>query len=294
MELCGHVKIQGPAMSCDLAPRSVNVSLACFAGMRQDAAARLALSGVRAGALTEPMFGAIAADHVQLVPQCLGLLTPELATCLRADYPETRFRLHANVRVLERHRFADIANLSEHVDWFAQAARISRALDAPAYSAHAGRRVDASLADALDNARRLADLFACAVAVEGMYPTADDRWLLSSWTEYAELLDSGVPFALDLSHVAILAASTGRVETTLVREMLASPACIECHVSDNDGRHDEHRVCQRSIWWESLLCELNPAAVVFTEGNHLRELKGTAQQAHRKSPPHGEPGDAPG
>jgi len=255
-------------------PLVVNVSLACFPGMRHEWAAGAAVSAVQRGLLVEPMFGRLQVQNVQFVPQSSGLLTQEVACSLATKYPGTRFRLHANVRLLTQYRVADLANLPKQPDWFDLAAQVSRALNAPAYSAHAGRRADATLGQMLDNARRAADLFSCPVAVEGLYPTQGDELLVSTWQEYQCVLESGVPFALDLSHLNILAHQTGRQELSLVREMLASERCIEVHVSDNDGRGDTHQVCARPAWWMPLLAGINPAAVVFSEGNHRRALQG--------------------
>jgi uncharacterized protein (UPF0276 family) len=223
--------------------------------------------------LVELLFGQLQVHHLQLVPQSTGQLTVEAAQCLAARHPGSQFRLHANVRVLEQHRTADLSNLPEHLDWFSQAARVSQALGAAAYSAHAGRRANSTLASMFDNVRKAADLFGCPVAVEGLYPTPDDSFLLSTWSEYQVLLESGVLFALDLSHLNILARQSGRQELALVQELLASERCIEIHVSDNDGRSDLHRVCTRSTWWMPLLARINPHAVIFSEGNHRLALR---------------------
>ncbi|MDR0458176.1 MAG: hypothetical protein LBH10_03995, partial [Burkholderiaceae bacterium] len=218
----------------------------------------------------EPLFGRLSDVHVQMAPQSLKCLTEERADALRGIHSETQFRLHANVRVLPERRLADLSNFEQNRDWFEQAARINGLLQARAYTAHAGRRSNATLDRALDNARRCADLFGCTVGIEGHYPTGGDVWLVSSWPEYRQVFESGVPYALDMSHLNILAARTGRQEITLVAEMLACERCIEVHVSDNDGQRDEHRVCTTPRWWYPLLTtHVNPKAVIFSEGNHL-------------------------
>ncbi|MCL1960607.1 MAG: hypothetical protein FWG56_02235 [Desulfovibrionaceae bacterium] len=243
-----------------------HVSLACWPGLRhQEAALRLADPPV------EPCFGHLSAEHVQLVPQSMGQLDEDLADALRAAYPGTRFRLHANVHVLPRHVLADLAGFRHHAAWFQQAALISRRLDAPAYTAHAGRRSAATLDDVLENARRCAEVFGCPVGVEGHYPTPDDTWLISCWEEYRTLFESGAHYALDLSHLHIVATQSGRREETLVADMLASERCLEIHVSANDGRGDRHEVCREPPWWYALLTQAHPAAVVFSEGNHRRQ-----------------------
>jgi hypothetical protein len=55
------------------------------------------------------------------VPQNLGCIDEALVDKLRADWPESRFRLHANVRVLDRHVFADLSGYASHTEWFRHA-----------------------------------------------------------------------------------------------------------------------------------------------------------------------------
>ena len=224
----------------------------------------------RSEPITEPIFGELGIDQVQLVPQSFGVLTEELATTLAARHAKTAFRLHANVRVLQGRCVADISGLHHFPAWYAQAARISRLLGAPAYSGHAGLRCEATFDEMLDNARRLEDLFRCPVAIEGQYPMPGDPRLVSHWEEYKALFESDAKYALDLSHLNILAHRTGRREEGLVAEMLACERCIEVHVSANDGTGDHHQICERSPWWADLLKFINPNAVVFSEGNHRR------------------------
>ncbi|HNU11880.1 MAG TPA: hypothetical protein PKJ45_11050 [Rubrivivax sp.] len=250
---------------------AVQTSLACWPGFTHLQAARAAMQGA-----SEPVLGSLRTDHVQLVPQCFDVLDESLAKALARAWPQTRFRLHANVRVLTRRRQADLCTFERDLDWFEAAARVHRLLGACVYSAHAGLRRDATLAALFDNTRRCADLFDSPVAIEGQYPTtgADPhRFLLSTWSEYQSLLESGLPFALDLSHLNILAFRTGQRNETLVAEMLCSPACLEVHISDNDGRGDSHQVLRRKPWWWPLLSRIGPAAVVFSEGNHRRYIE---------------------
>lgn len=248
----------------------VNLSLAAFPGLTHEVALRTAVCRQQTDALAEPALGGLLMDHVQLVPQSFGHLTEHVAEQLQAALPDTRFRLHANVRVLRAHRFADLANMNEHRDWFVQAARISKLLNAPAYTAHSGSRRHGTLMNVLDNARRLSDLFGCPVGVEGQYPTARGDALVDNWCEYAQLLHSGVPYALDLSHLNILAIWSGQRNETLVAELLSCERCIEIHLSDNDGSGDWHQVCDGDPWWMPLLVARHADAVVFSEGNHLR------------------------
>jgi hypothetical protein len=54
------------------------------------------------------------------------------------------------------------------------------------------------------------------------------------------LLESGAHYALDLSHLHIVATASGYVEWGLLQELLASPKCLEVHLSGNDGSADQH------------------------------------------------------
>lgn len=259
--------------------QKVNVSLACFPGLRHEAAAKVAHDGSVSGLLFEPGVGRLVCEHVQLVPQNMGQLTEEVALGLKELYPSTRFRLHANVRVLRRHVLADLSNLDDNSEWFTEAARVNSLLGSHGFSAHSGRRRDATMEQVLENTRRAADLFGCAVSIEGQYPSQNDEYLVSSWDEYRQVLNSGVPFALDLSHLNIVAYRSRRREDSLVQEMLASPACLEVHVSDNDGRGDQHRTCEGPAWWSDLIKSINPDAVIFSEGNHRFKLDPGSKEA---------------
>ncbi|TBR75386.1 MAG: hypothetical protein EPN64_13170 [Burkholderiaceae bacterium] len=240
--------------------------MASWPGLRHEQAAERLLETV-----VEPCFGELSTAHVQLVPQNFGVLGEDLADRLVAEFPASKFRLHANVRVLPDRRIADLSGFGLHRDWFQQASQISRRLGATAYTGHSGSRSEASLNEMLDNARRCADLFGCVVGVEGQYPVAGDKLLVSSWGEYQQVFESGVPYAIDLSHLNILATASHRKEVTLVMEMLSCERCIEVHVSDNDGSGDWHQVCESENWWHALLSSINPDAVVFSEGNHRKK-----------------------
>lgn len=235
--------------------------------MRHVEAARAAIEGSH----YEPYIGTILADHVQIVPQSFGIFDEATAETLMRRYPATRFRLHANVRVLREMAVYDLSNFDQHPEHWQQAAKMSRYIGASAYSAHAGGR-KGTLNDVCIAARRASELLGCPVAVEGHYPERGnaDKYHVSTWEEYRRLFESGVPYALDLSHLNIVAHYSNRTETTLVAEMLACERCIEVHLSDNDGRGDQHQTLTKEPWWLPLLPYINPSSVVFTEGNHRR------------------------
>ncbi len=243
----------------------VHASLACLPGVRPVEAMQI----LSEKGLHEPLFGRVSIDHVQLVPQSQGWLSDQVIDTLLQAWPEVRFRLHANARILPRHRLANLSNFTQHRDYFAEVARVSAKLRAPAYSAHSGVRTDASFEELVANTLCCQDLLGCPVAVEGQYPARrGSEMLVSTWAEYAQLLDAGVFYAIDLSHLNILAAHSGQAPVTLVQELLSSDRCIEVHLSANDGHGDQHRVCDRPTWWSPALMHINSHCVVFTEGNH--------------------------
>ncbi|MCX8016518.1 MAG: hypothetical protein N2690_01250 [Rhodocyclaceae bacterium] len=242
----------------------INVSLASWPMARHEDALQSALSGV-----SDPMFGPLAVEHIQLVPQNRGVLTAEFVARLREMAPGARFRLHANVRVLPQHRFADLTNAHLHWDYFLSLAQVHRATGATVYSAHSGLKTEGSWQDTMKNVYRLQDLLGCPVAVEGQYPTLKPMHL-STWQEYAALLEADLYYVVDLSHLHIVATQTRRVELNLTRELLANPRCLEVHLSDNDGRGDWHALCGRHVWWMEALSATHPEAVIFSEGNQRR------------------------
>ena len=252
---------------------NVQTSLACYPGKHVLDAATLAAAEAAAGTLAEPGLGVLGLEHVQLVPQNLGLLDESLVDAVQALLPASRLRLHANTRLLEKHRFADLARLDRDLDWWARAVQMASHLGCASWSAHSGARSDCSLQQLLDNARRVNEWMRgrCRIAIEGQYPTPGDRLLVSTWAEYEQLLGAhDVDFAIDLSHLHILAHHDGR-QDALVRELLQSPRCVEVHLSSNDGRADTHRTLSSlDVWWAPLLPHIHPGAVVFTEGNRLR------------------------
>jgi hypothetical protein len=255
-------------MGDDSTGRRIQSSLAMFVGLKHLEAAQTAINLSEIGALVEPLFGSIGVDHVQLVPQNRGIVDELMVSALLDAFPNTQFRLHANVRVTSKHTVADISGFNLHNAWFIQASELSKQLKAPAYTAHSGFRVEATMRQMLDNARAMSDLFECSVGIEGQYPNDKDSLLVSTWSEYREVFESGVPYAIDLSHLNILAHKAGVFEMSMTKEMLANENCIEVHVSQNNGSGDWHQVCDNKPWWYELMASINDRAVIFTEGNH--------------------------
>ncbi|MFZ5722659.1 MAG: hypothetical protein ACOY33_03260 [Pseudomonadota bacterium] len=253
--------------------RPVHVSLGSYGRTSH----LLAIADMLAYPPTEPLLGMLSTERVQICPQNHGMFDVEVARDVKRLLPQIEWRLHANVRVDPVYRWADIVDWPQQKNYFAALARVSQVLAAPAYSAHAGRRDRATVDAVLNNARELENLFGVPVAIEGHYPTPGDIWLFSTWAEYQRLLESSAHYALDLSHLHILASRTGVTELGLVREMLACERCIEVHLSSNDGRADQHRPLLEKPWWFSLLAGVHPDATIFSEGKQwLRQPQAVA------------------
>lgn len=249
---------------------TVHATTACFPGF----STRSALMRLRAG-ISEPQLGPLSTAHVQICPQSFGVIDEGEAEALRAAFPEMQLRCHANARVLSRHHLLDASTANPDTrPYYAALADRSRRLGATAVSIHAGYAQNASLAQMIDQVRWLQDTVfgEVQVAIEGLYPAPRRPQLVATWADYEHLLRVGVPMAIDLSHLAIVAHHDGQMQTDLVRELLASPSTLEVHCSDNDARTDRHDVLARAPWWWDTLDAVHGEALVFSEGNQTRGL----------------------
>jgi len=216
----------------------------------------------------------ISIHQVQLCPQNHGKLTRPLLSRLQNSYPNTKFRLHATCRLDQNgyKRFEASTPLVSSLSYFQEMAELSSWLGAPAYSLHAGKREEATLEIMKKNVQTLQDFFGCPVAVEGLYPTKGDSLLVSTWAEYQWLMDSGLFYAVDMSHLNIVAARLRNWDTGLVAALLQHPNCIEVHISSNNGYSDSHHPIDGNelpSWWP-LLDLVNDEAVIFTESNQRK------------------------
>jgi len=243
---------------------TIHPSLGAWRAMSAESAIQMARSA------SEPLFGALDCAHAQVCPQNPGKLTPETAARLREQNPDVQFRLHANAQVAGWSSHADASTFPSFRDYFRALKAVSEAFGAAGYTWHAGKRANATLAEVLDRTRALQDEWGIEVGIEGMYPTDNDRYILSTWGEYRALLASGVSYALDLSHLNILAHRSGVREDGLVAELLSSPSCMEVHISGNNGDADTHGQLATEPWWWGLLDRVNDRALIFTEGGQIR------------------------
>lgn len=213
----------------------------------------------------EPFWGKLNTNQVQLCPQNWGVLHEELALELASTYKDTQFRLHANVRVLAERYVFDLADWDSTHPYWKQLSCISKIIQAPAYTAHAGLRKNGSLKSVIEASKAAEELFCCPVGIEGHYPAKQDPYLFSSWEEYRLLYESGANYVIDLSHLNIVAHFYNRREMTLLQEMINCDRCLEIHVSGNDGKRDQHTQLLDLPWWISLLDYANPKAIIFSE-----------------------------
>lgn len=228
-----------------------------------------------ASGISEPLLGTLSSAHMQLCPQSRGRITEAVCDELMARHPQTQFRLHANVHVLERGMVRwDASNFSADTQhYFQRLAEISKRLNAPAYTLHAGHQSNASLSQMIENLKRIQDIFGdIKVGVEGLYPSRSNPQLMDDWASYASVIESGAFFALDLSHLKILPKATSAEHIAQLSEWLTLDNCLECHLSDNNFLHDEHSLLDvEPYWWDAFQTTvINPTAVVFSEGNQLR------------------------
>lgn len=218
----------------------------------------------------------VSLSQVQLCPQNHGVLSRGMLCTLQESYPETVFRLHATCRLAVNGYRRYEASTPLHVShaYFEEMADLSAVIHAPVYSLHAGRRSEATLAEMIQNVTLLQDIFHCPLAIEGLYPTRGETLLVSTWEEYRTLMESGLFYALDMSHLNIVSTRQREWDTGLVKALLEHPNCLEIHVSSNNGYSDAHLPLIEDalpIWWPDLHLA-GPNAVIFTESNQRARL----------------------
>lgn len=249
---------------------TVHATTACLAMQRYEHAAQKLSSG-----LAQQPWGKLSTTHVQLCPQHPYFLDEPLLDEIKQILPDSQLRLHATVPIQSHHFFSEQAWWSDDSKvYWERIAQLSRYIKAPAYVFHAGPRKGHTFEELLDQARRFEQLFECPVAIEGIYPDVTNKidCFISSWAEYRLLMESGIRFVVDLSHLNVVAHVSGSNDLGLTQEMLLHPNCMEIHVSDNDGQSDRHSMmrpdAKNCVWWMPLLERAaieNPHALIFSE-----------------------------
>lgn len=182
--------------------RVLFLAMSCFQGRPQD----LAWEALRA----------LAPDGIQLTP---------------GNLPSPGFRARveaAGVPVRMHHGFAWHAPRQEVHDTGG-----GPRLGGPCWSVHP----PPSFVDRRALARWLEDAAARGIVVETMTPGLP----LGDGPDLALALDAGVSLAVDVSHLHIQRVQ-GAISGADEQRVLASPRVAEVHVSDNDGRSDQHRL----------------------------------------------------
>lgn len=220
------------------AQKRLNASTAALPGIfMHEAVRRLHENPTR-----EDLLGQIFTDHMQLCPQNRGFVDEELVDQLLEAFPNTKFRLHANVRVLPhivKWDASDDFRITK--PYFEQMAFISKRLGAPAYTLHAGYKENCDFNTMLDNVARIQELFNdIPVGIEGLYPLAAKPQHMDTWEAYQQVYDCGFFVALDLSHLNLLKPMP--FTQAVLRNWLEHKNTIEVHVSDNDGTRDQHKL----------------------------------------------------
>lgn len=223
-------------------------------------------------------------EHIQLCPQNPSYLTDDTYDKLTKYFPDSRFRLHADIKISGRNNKADLAYFNEdNIKNWKCIADFSNKINAPAYSLHAGLKsnINGDFNKLFDNYNRLSELFDCDVLIEGHYPE-QGKWFIDNWDEYKLLLNSGIYYVLDLSHLAIVAHRYG-IEYNLLTELLNSDKCLEVHISDNNKIHDSHKLITTELFWFDYIQYKNKDAIVFYEGNHsYQEIKDKNNDRNRR------------
>lgn len=231
----------------------------CFPGRSPEAAMEFAQKqGI-------PNFGGIRLDHVQICPQNYagGPMTMERLQALQASYPETRFRFHANVRLLDHSCQYDAGTMHAHREYTKALAPMLAYLGQP-YTLHAASN-GTPFKLQVKSIRALSKKAGVPVGIEGLYPARREN-TVASWEQYAELLDANVYYALDFSHLNIVQHHFGDAPHGLVESLIDNPNCLEVHISGNDGLRDCHLPCDGTEWWLDLMDHIPDHTVVFYEG----------------------------
>lgn len=255
----------------------IHATTAQFPGFSYAFALEQIHSGVQEG-----IWGSLSSHHVQICPQSSGVITEDVAGQLREKYPHTKLRLHANARVQATHRLWDLSTVtSETLPYFEDLFSRQRQFQSPMMSLHAGYQQNCTQTQLWDNIHRLRDLaqrYNTDVCVEGLYPNPKRPQWIDRWQDFEHLLHHRIPYALDLSHMKIIAQKQGW-QNDLLQALLSSPLCQEVHVSDNNGQSDRHDPVLSAPHWHRFLPFIHSSAVVFSEGCLTRPIKPPRQPA---------------
>lgn len=242
---------------------SLGSSLPCLGPLQ---AAFIAQSGI-----SDPVFGEIMTNHIQVCPQNFseGAITEESLDKLQSVIPDTKIRLHANVRILAKTCQYDAGTIDLFPEYTKRLIGLLKHLGNP-YTLHAANN-GTPLEKQFQAVISLADSTGVPVGIEGLYPVKYSENTLKVWDDYVMLLNSECAYAIDLSHMNIIRHKFGAAPNGLLEALLQNERCIEVHVSGNDGKKDSHLQCDGTEWWLPLLGTISDSAVIFYEGRIPKE-----------------------
>ena len=250
--------------------KNISPASACYPGTPIQAAIRL----ISENQPKDICFNNWDLTHIQICPQHIGVVSEFAINSLMEKFPNTQFRLHANVRINVEHRPFDAGfSLEENMEYISQLKKIHIKIGAKHYSYHAPMRNNLGWKDIAKNVLELQDFLQTPVSLEGLYPRQklnDDLWK-DSVAAYETILQMDLLYALDLSHLNIVYEQeneNGKERLIqLTQEMLGHKNCKEVHISANDGKHDSHKAISEDFWWAKLLNEaqLPNDCVIFCE-----------------------------
>jgi hypothetical protein len=263
----------------------INAASSCWSGK----SIQEAVEKIVNGDTYEPLFGTISANHIQICPQHTDYVSDEVVEEIVNKYPSTQFRLHADVRLKNKRGYTiDLSDFNDDTEWyFKEVARISKKLKSKVYSLHAGKR-KVSLNEFKEQYLKAQDIFEdITLCVEGLYPAGMEKWLIDKWEEYEWLAKNKIPYALDLSHLKIVAKKYGD-NSTIVNEMIANELCHEVHLSFNDGNLDSHDIAgdkfsEEFEKYKGFLSHKNDHSIIFTEGNQVLHQMRQKKQLEKSS-----------
>lgn len=91
---------------------AIQATTAQFSGFSFEEACKQIAQGVTEG------FGSVQMKHVQLCPQASDFIDERCIESLQQKYPDTKFRLHANVRIDSSLRIFDASRYSKKNKWY--------------------------------------------------------------------------------------------------------------------------------------------------------------------------------
>lgn len=245
--------------------RLVNISTDCHPNLGYVDSVQKAVNAKARNSLSLPALGELSLNHVQICPKKgREVLTEDLATDLRAAYPEIRFRLHADVRLSQDRKplEVDACAYGRNRDYFDKLSDVSKILQADAYTLHVGKKNQSNWANLLRTVDLMEDEMGIPVGIESnhLQGSVTGYWL-DEIGDYFNWMKSGRKYAINLgsSQIADGTSMKNSLRTESVFRLVESNQCIEVNLPQLDA--------ESTPWWIPVIDYINPSAVIFYEGN---------------------------